>query len=98
MKITRLHGQTLFDVALQYCGSAEAAFEIANLNGVAFDDDSLMTLEVPAAANARIVEYYKNNNVQPSTADDEPESDMTVILTGAPVLTIAGEPLLYINH
>ena len=64
-----LDGQTLLDIAVQYCGSADAAFEIAQLNGLSVTDD-LMTgrdLSLPGITNKKIAEYYKNKGLQPAT-------------------------------
>jgi hypothetical protein len=63
----RQHGQTLLDVAIQYCGSAEAVFEIAVLNDIQLTDMERMKLKMPAAYNTKIVDYYRNNNISPAT-------------------------------
>lgn len=69
MNVTVL-GQTLFDIALQECGSIDAAFEIASLNDVSISDipASGMSLNIPEVKNMKTVKYYKNNGIIPATA------------------------------
>ncbi len=63
-----LEGQSLFDIAIQSCGSAEAAFEFAVLNGVSLTDEVTIELSVPAVVDADIASYYANKGLQPATA------------------------------
>lgn len=37
--------QSLFDIALQHCGNMEAAFDIAQANGISLTDDALQQTE-----------------------------------------------------
>ena len=71
MTIIRTNRQTIFDVAIQYCGDAQAAFEIADLNNVSLTDSETMPLEIPPVYNKRVVEYYQNNGIKPATGCDE---------------------------
>lgn len=52
--------QSLFDIALQYCGSSDAAWEIAQLNGISLTDDisAGTILQVPDVVKQRIVTFY----------------------------------------
>jgi len=72
MKVSE--GQSLFDLAIIGCGSAEAAFEMAVLNGISITD-SLRTgcdLSLPDVVNADVVSFYANNNINPATLNDAP--------------------------
>lgn len=64
-----LEGQSLIDVAIQCCGSAEAAYEIAVLNGLSITDDLAAgrELNIPTAVNATIVSYYTQKGIKPAT-------------------------------
>jgi hypothetical protein len=61
--------QTLFDIALEYGGDIEAAFELMRIN------DLSLTAELPAgtvvlspeAVDAKIADFYGANNVRPAT-------------------------------
>lgn len=62
--------QSIVDIAIQHCGSAEAAVEIATLNGISVTDNIVpgTILKLPAVANKPIVEYYAAGNIIPATA------------------------------
>jgi hypothetical protein len=68
MKIRRQHGQSLFDIAIQYCGDATAALEIALMNNISLTDDSFSELTIPASYNKRVVDYYRDNSLSPATS------------------------------
>lgn len=73
--ITLLQGQSLFDIALQHCGSMEAAFDIAALNDIAVTDNPAgMALQLPAPIDTMVVTYYKNNDIKPATAQIQENS------------------------
>lgn len=65
-----LEGQTIFDIAVQQCGSAEAAFALAMLNGVNLTDDLITgkELALPEVVNADVALYFKSKNLQPATS------------------------------
>lgn len=67
---TVCHGQTLFDIALQYCGGIDAAFEIAAINGLSISDTLSvgMLLRIPEQQNLKTARYYKDNGIKPATA------------------------------
>jgi hypothetical protein len=71
MKVRRQDNQTLLDVAIQYCGDAAAAFDIALLNDLSLTDDTFDEVLLSAPVNKRIVEYYSNNNINPATSGEE---------------------------
>jgi len=71
-----LNGQSLFDIAVQSCGSAEAAFEIAALNDLPITADLNAGQEITAPnpskggelpRNAAVVNYYRTNGIVPAT-------------------------------
>jgi hypothetical protein len=69
MTITVLEGQSLFDIAVQACGSVEAVLDVASLNGMAITD--ILTpgsaLSAPDSLNLSISEYYRLNKLRPAT-------------------------------
>lgn len=68
--ITALEGQTLIDIAIQTCGSADAVFDLAVANGMSLSDDLIpgMKLIPVSAINTKIVSYYKQKGIQPATS------------------------------
>lgn len=64
-----LNGQTLFDLALQYCGSVEAAFEIAAINDIAVTSyvRAGAYVELPEIKDKRVVAYYTSHGIKPAT-------------------------------
>ncbi len=70
MNTTVKNGQSLFDIALQMCGNAESAFELALMNGLALSDELVngQVLELPDVAEKQIVRQYAADNVFPATA------------------------------
>jgi len=63
-------GQNVLDLAMQYCGNATAAFNIALLNGMCLTDDIApgALLEIPAVADTTIVNFFLDNNIITATA------------------------------
>lgn len=61
--------QNLWDLAVQHCGSADAALDIAQLNGImptgCPTDES--DYQVPEPANRKVVRYYAEHDIQPAT-------------------------------
>ena len=72
MTVTVLHNQTIFDLAVQYCGTALAAFDIAKANNLTLTDDleAGQLLELPAVdyGYSDIVNYFEGKKHQPATA------------------------------
>ena len=64
-----LEGQTLFDIAIQSCGSAEAAFGLAVMNGLNLTDELLTgsDLVTPDVLNTDVATYFQTKNIQPAT-------------------------------
>jgi len=69
MVIKTLSGQSIWDIALQYCGKADAAFSIARLNNINLTDNlpALTMLELPEIIHNNNVKYFVNNRITPST-------------------------------
>ncbi len=68
-------GQTLADVAVQECGTWEAAVEIALENGVSLTEDVAAgtSLQLPDGVkeNRVVASYCKAHGVSPATVRDE---------------------------
>lgn len=86
MKITVLNNQTLFDLAVRYCGSSLAAFQIANENKLSVSTQLRpgQIIEIPEhfIIDKTIAFYFNSNNHQPATAWDEKHSAITPKLEG----------------
>jgi len=69
MEIVVDQGQSLFDVAVQHCGSTSAVFDIAVLNGLSITDKLLpgTTLLIPAPVDSGLVQYVLINGFIPAT-------------------------------
>ncbi|MCD7973985.1 MAG: hypothetical protein LUG18_15215 [Candidatus Azobacteroides sp.] len=65
--------QTLFDLAIQYCGQAESVFDVALANGLSITDRLTPgeTLKMPPVEKKRIVEYFAVNQFIPATEYEE---------------------------
>ncbi|MBQ6082974.1 MAG: hypothetical protein IJK92_01295 [Bacteroidales bacterium] len=65
-----LNGQTVFDVAIQNCGSVDAAYDIAILNNIEVTSypESGTVLSVPDPIDKKVVQYYQQNEIKPATA------------------------------
>lgn len=86
--------QTVMDIALQECGSAEATFEICRLNDISISDtiEPGTELELPAVSNQKVVEYYRFNGIEPATEDtDTADEDKLLTIAAAEILTITEE-------
>lgn len=70
MKVKR--GQSLIDIAVQGCGSAEAAYDLASLNGLSVTDSPTpgSNVVVPGVVNAAVSSYYSERDVVPATLSD----------------------------
>jgi hypothetical protein len=85
------YNQSLFDLAIQYTGSAETVFLILSANDGLELTDQLTTgqeIEVPeeavAAGNQIVIDYYAANNIFPATAirDESSENGVSVLTDG----------------
>lgn len=80
MKITAADRQSLWDIALQTCGSIEAVFELAEANGLAVTDalapGQVIEYSPDSIRDKQAARYYANNRVIPSTAIEEESTIM----------------------
>lgn len=65
-----IDNQTIFDIALQYCGNADGALETAIMNELSLTDQlqpgQVLTLpDLPG--NRAMAQYYSVNAIQPAT-------------------------------
>lgn len=70
MNIITGNRQTVFDIAIQCCGSVEAAFDIAALNDIEVTSCPAhgTELEMPGITNKNAVRHYGQNEIRPATA------------------------------
>lgn len=68
-KIKVLQGQTLLDIAVSRCGTADSAVQIALLNDLNLTDPLTpgMLLEVPAVVNIPVAQVFDNKTFAPAT-------------------------------
>ena len=76
MKVIVLHHQSLLDLAIQYTGTAENAFDLALQNNRSITDDLeagdwLIANSQELKANKDILSYYTAKKLQPATAISE---------------------------
>lgn len=64
------NGQSLFDIALQTCGNAESAFDLALMNGLAVSDELIVgtELNITATENIEVAAVYIKEKQFPATA------------------------------
>jgi hypothetical protein len=67
-------GQTLFDIAIRYCGDASEAIAIAILNGISITDDlvTAQPIDVLPTIDSDISGYYDNKGLCPATGITTP--------------------------
>ena len=70
MKVTVQSGQSLWDIAVQHCGTADAALEIAALNVLppTSQPKTGEQLIIPNVENKKVVRYYAEHGIVPATA------------------------------
>lgn len=61
--------QSLFDIAIQYCGGIEAVFTVAELNALSITEALVpgTELKLPLPFNDSVFTYYTKNELQPAT-------------------------------
>ena len=66
-----LQGQTIFDLAIQFSGSTEAAFDLAMSNSLNLTDDITPGTDITPTdiLNKEIAAYYLAKNIQPATLE-----------------------------
>lgn len=86
MSIKVLQAQSLADIALQYCGTLQALFDIAVLNGLSITQELEpgQELELPDTDYGfkEVVNYYRANKLEPATSDTvyAPAPDLNYLL------------------
>ena len=99
MKTIAKERETIADIALKECGSVEAMFDIARLNGIALSDEPQtgQNITLPTIYERQVVRYYNENSISPAsgTADTLPQN--TVISSdGLSIVSILdGEIIIY---
>ena len=92
MTVTALHNQSLLDLTLQYTGTIESVFELAEANALNITDDvqAGKTLVLPAEAfsNKDILNYYTAKNLQPATAFSKEDEQVAKRLEGISIWAI----------
>lgn len=63
--------QSLLDIAIITCGSAEAAVELAILNGLSLTDEPESISAVPDVVDVDVVSYYSQKGLSPATASGD---------------------------
>lgn len=73
MEITVKKGQSVVDIAVQYAGSAEAAFDISAENNISLTDflPSGTVLNVSNVVNRAVATFYKNTAFSPASQREE---------------------------
>lgn len=65
--------QSLFDIALQECGTVEAVFDIALDNGLSVTDyvpGTSLNVSPDIVTNDRVLKLYKERFIRPATSED----------------------------
>jgi hypothetical protein len=67
--------QTLIDFAIEHCGDANKAIEIANLNNISITDEvaagtNLIIPEVKDSTATSIINHFQKNNIVPASSID----------------------------
>ena len=70
-----LQGQTVIDMAIQACGSLEAAYDLAVANGVSITDTVSGNMTSVDVVKQTIADYYSNKGLHPSSISAYSDSD-----------------------
>ncbi len=72
------HSQSLLDFAIQHCGTAEAAYDVARLNDMSLtqDVDAGIELILPEISDKEVVAHYELNKLNPATGITQDEFEM----------------------
>jgi hypothetical protein len=72
MTVSVLHNQTLIDLAVRYCGTALAGFDIAKLNSMSLTDSLTagQQIQIPETDYGfrEVANYFRSKRHQPATA------------------------------
>lgn len=74
MKAKLGYNQSLIDFAIQHCGAAEMAWDVAVANDLSITDELVagMELNIPSVGNQSVVSYMLKNKVKPATGKTVP--------------------------
>lgn len=87
--------QTVADMAVEQCGSAESVFAIARNNGISVDSEVAgMALADEPVADRRTQEYIAGTGVSPAGVYEADEDVLTTADGTEPVVTPGGETIL----
>ena len=85
MQIIVKDQQSLLDVAVQYLGSAEAVFALAERNGISITDrlrdGQALQWEVTDIGDAKVQKLYKLHSIIPATDIDDLTAEMLLSIT-----------------
>ena len=56
-------GQSIIDLSVQLCGSAEAAMEFAVLNGISLTDEPIEIDIIPGVIDAGVVSFFSKKEI-----------------------------------
>lgn len=95
--------QTIFDIALQCCGSIEAAFAMAAANDIGLTETLPNDIAVNGvgtiAINKRIVKYYTDRRIVPATAlQTDSESQTTITMRAVYIDDFYYNPLDFVQY
>ena len=76
MQTTTRNNQTLLDIAVQECGTVEAAFEIAERNGLALTDELNTGQKLDIVMTTTREESVVQDRINPATAPSAEETEM----------------------
>lgn len=97
MKVLVLNNQSIFDMAIRYCGTPLAAFELARLNGISVSANLTpgheITVPEPSVRitggsefrilyNRDVVSYFDGKNHQPATKWERDPMKLSALLEG----------------
>jgi hypothetical protein len=70
MTVKVKQGQSLLDIAIQHCGTAESVYDLAIANGLSITDELVpgQLLNLPAVTDKKTVSYFDTNEIKPATA------------------------------
>lgn len=87
--------QNLLDIALEHCGNAEAAWEVASLNGMSMTDDvDVDSLVLPMVVDSRHVTSYQVLHHSPATNMTNTEIE-NLVGVGIGFMSIEGNFIVY---
>jgi hypothetical protein len=88
------HKQSLFDFAIQYCGTVSAVHAIAVANNISptavLATGMMLTIPDDIKIDQDIIDYYANNKIVPATALTEDDYILTTNPGGIGFMSVGG--------